>query len=127
MGKLDERTKADMKYREEQEAIKAKDVEWFYVSGYDTGYEWLTRGWNFVHPLETRTFENERVLTGYIPGGPIIWQGKGHYENGSYVEGDRVFPNKARRAWRAGFVAGVNDYVKHNNLDYPMIPETEAE
>lgn len=96
----------------------------YYADGYNTGFEWLTKGWNFVHPAEIRGFANGRALSGYIPGGPIIFPDEKLYSR--YGSNTDPFPHAANQAWLMGFITGINEYVVEKGLDdkigFPILP-----
>lgn len=91
------------------DAIKDRDVTAFYQDGYNNGYDWLKSGrWNFVHPMERRTFANGRELDGYVPGGPIL-------------DDTDPFHGAARSAWIQGWKDGINTYVEKHNLPFGKV------
>lgn len=77
--------------------INRKDRSDAYNRGYTCGYEWLTKGRNFVHPSQPK---------GYIPGGPVAFDQKGAIAN---------------KEWREGWIDGINQYVTNTNLEYPAV------
>jgi hypothetical protein len=101
----------------DREAVHNGDMDYFYDLGYDTGYAWLNPdkpyAYNFKHPS---------VKGGYIPGGPsfgiYVRRGKGWEHDNPQ---DKAFAGIAYTVWRKGFIDGINQYVKDNGLDYPMV------
>ena len=93
-----------------------------YKKGFDSGYKWLTRGWNFLHPYGSFTYASGHTIKGYFPGGPIYfprahtWEDKIRRQQMSLIHDLNI-------AWRNGWIDGINSYVRHNKLDYPMIVE----
>lgn len=104
-----------------------RTIDSYYEEGYATGFEWLSRGWNFIHPAEIRSFNTYRDLSGYIPGGPTIYPDEKLYPR--YGDNIDPFPHLARTAWVQGFVNGINEYVVQHGLDtligYPIIEPRE--
>lgn len=87
-----------------------------YIAGYETGYTWLTRGWNFVHPTEYRN-----GIHGYIPGGPLYFNLYDKQCNPKEYQLESVrITHKAKR-WHQGYRDGINAYVRDQQLNYPMI------
>jgi hypothetical protein len=82
--------------------------EKFYKEGYDCGYAWLTRGANFLHPSESVTRPSGIIQRGYIPGGPS-----------TSVLGDDGHAKV--KAWRNGWVDGLNAYVTKHKLAFPLL------
>jgi len=92
----------DLKYLLSSDDPEYKTVDSYYKDGYAVGYGWLKSGANFKHP---------NTPGGYIPGGPIIWQHRYGFK-GAY---DRT------KAWKNGFIDGINAYVKKYNLPYTTV------
>ena len=92
-----------------------------YIECYETGYEWLTKGLNFVHPLGKYVHSNGYVLKGYIPGGPIYFNKYEKYRNPKEYANENILNNHKHKRWIQGFIDGINTFVRDNNLDYPQI------
>lgn len=91
-----------------------------YKDGYNDGYNHLAQGrWNFLHPFGEYVYPNGRVLKGYIPGGPYIFQARS-YDDEKYKALARI-SKKYHDDWIKGWIDGINKYVLDNNLPYPQI------
>lgn len=90
-----------------------------YVDGYASGYEFLTSNQYMKHPSEPG---------GYVPGGPCNLHFRYINKLGNPVEHptDDINPAWTTQQnyihnWRIGWKAGINQYVKDNNLDFPDV------
>lgn len=93
-----------------------------FEGGYKTGCDWLAKGrWNFVHPLSFFTYDDGTKLYGYIPGGSQTYT-KLNPDSNVYD----TFPKEFNKAWRIGYIKGINQYVLDNNLNYPQIDVERA-
>ncbi len=91
-----------------------------YKNGFTCGYEWLSFGrWNFLHPSATYTYPSGHKLHGYIPGGPCFFSRYETYDPKYKAEAIKI--DVCRRAWRNGWIDGINAYVLLHNLDYPQV------
>ena len=82
-----------------------------YHDGYNNGYNWLAeKRWNFVHPSQEH---------GYVPGGAQFYTRANFNEPGYRTE--LALTYEYNKAWRNGWIDGINQYVRDNDLDFPMV------
>lgn len=92
-----------------------------YKKGYDRGYTWLAMGlWNFLHPYGSFTYPDGHTIKGYIPGGPSF-SCRARYGSIEYTNQNKLAHN-LNKAWRNGWIDGINKYVFEHHLDYQQIP-----
>ena len=93
------------------------DYTFYYNQGYEDGYSWLTKGWNFIHPNGSYTYPSGYTIRGYVPGGPSVWNPDLRDNYGR----KGAYDHKARVEWITGWVNGINAYVKDKGLDFPEV------
>jgi hypothetical protein len=99
--------------------VEDTTVEQMYNAGYTVGYEWLTKGWNFIHPKGSYTYPNGRTIYGYIPGGPTFFiRAEQHAKEYPAL---RTKEYNLHKAWRDGYIDGINAYVMKHKLNYPQL------
>ena len=103
--------------KEQEQKTHEVETQSYYAQGYACGYEWLTKGWNFLHPSEKYKYG---WMHGYIPGGPHFNNKYGRWDTKEHkAESTRI--RLCSNVWRDGWIDGINQYVCDNQLNFPMV------